>query len=91
MSQTKEMCEGCLLSKQVRKSFPGKTSVTAKRVLELVHRDLCGPISTPTLVGNRYFFLLVDDFSRAMWVYMLKTKDEALEAFKKVKALVKKD
>ncbi|XP_074328301.1 uncharacterized protein LOC141666207 [Apium graveolens] len=43
-----------------------------------------------TLSGNRYFLLLVDDFCRAMWVYMLKTKDEALVCFKRFKALVEK-
>lgn len=52
--------------------------------------DLCGPISPMTPAGNRYFLLLVDDFSRMMWVFMLKTKDEALSAFKKFKVLVKK-
>ncbi|KAL8116543.1 hypothetical protein AgCh_022895 [Apium graveolens] len=44
-----------------------------------------------TLSSNRYFLLLVDDFSRAMWVYMLKTRDEALVCFKRFKALVEKE
>ena len=42
----------------------------------------------PPPAGNKYFMLLVDDFSRKMWVYMLKTKDEALSCFKKFKLLV---
>lgn len=33
-------------------------------------------------------FLLVDDYSRVMWAYLLKTKDEALGAFKKFRAQV---
>lgn len=88
LSQPKGVCEGCLMSKQARKSFPSKSSFTAKKCLELVHGDLCGPISPPTPSGNKYFLLLVDDFSRVMWVYMIKSKDEALDAFKKFKALV---
>lgn len=32
-----------------------------------------------------------DDYSRMMWTYMLKNKDEALEAFKKVQTLVEKE
>lgn len=56
-----------------------------KEALEIVHGDLCGPISPPTMSGNKYFFLLVDDHTRAMWVYFLKNKDEALEAFKQFK------
>lgn len=36
-------------------------------------------------------FLLVDDYSRSVWVFMLRTKDQALEAFKKFKAVVEKE
>lgn len=91
LSFPKEACKGCLLSKQTRKSFPVQTNFIAKERLELVHGDLCGPISPPTHAGNKYFMLLVDDFSRIMRVFMLKTKDEALSAFKRFKAMVEKD
>jgi hypothetical protein len=50
--------------------------------LELVHGDLCGPISPATPAGNRYFLLLVDDYSRFMWVKLLRTKDEAVDAIR---------
>lgn len=90
-TQPKEVCTWCLLSKQTRRPFPSQTDFMAKKKLELVHGDICGPISPCTLSGNRYFLLLVDDFSRAMWVYMLKTKDEALGCFKKFKAVVEKE
>lgn len=86
--QPKEVCSGCLLSKQTRKPFPSQAKYSASKVLELVHGDLCGPIAPETATGKRYFFLLVDDFSRVMWVYFLKTKDEALRAFKNFRALV---
>ena len=49
--------------------------------------DICGPISPPTLGGNRYFLLIIDDFSRLIWVAMIQHKSDALEAFKKFKAL----
>lgn len=39
-------------------------------------------------MGLYLHLLLVDDFSRVMWVDMLKTKDEALEAFKRFRDLV---
>lgn len=35
--------------------------------------------------------LLVDDYSRVMWAYLLNSKDEAFEAFKKFRALVEQD
>lgn len=89
--QPKEVCTGCLMAKQTRRAFPTKSDFVAKEKLELIHGDLCGPITPSTASGNRYFFLLVDDYSRLMWIYLLKTKDEALEAFKKFQVLVEKN
>lgn len=60
------------------------------KILKLVHADLCGPISPETKAGNKYFLLLVDDFSRLMWIYIMKNKDETLAMFKKFRTLVKK-
>jgi transposase InsO family protein len=54
--------------------------------LELVHADLYGPISPPMPGGKRYFLLMVDDFSRFMWLVLLTTKDEAEMAIHRVKA-----
>nr|GEU68731.1 putative reverse transcriptase domain-containing protein [Tanacetum cinerariifolium] len=48
-------CEGCLVGKQTRKTYPSHTSFRANKRLELVHGDLCGPILPPTPTGNRYF------------------------------------
>lgn len=91
LTQLKAVCNGCLLAKQTRNSFPTKSEFNAKKKLELVHADLCGPISPPTPAGNRYVYLLVDDYSRAIWVFMLRTKDQALKVFKKFKAVVEKE
>lgn len=52
-----------------------------------MHGDICGPITLPTPAGNRYFFMLVVDHSHVMWTFMLKTKDEAFDYFKKFRAL----
>ena len=38
-----------------------------------------------TYGGNIYFILLVGDFSRFMWVFLLKNKNETLVVFKKLK------
>jgi transposase InsO family protein len=54
--------------------------------LELVHGDLCGPITAATPGGKRYFLLLVDDFSRFMWIYLLRSKDEAQTAIRRFRA-----
>lgn len=88
INQPGEICSGCLMSKQTRKPFPSQTNFIAKTKVELIHLDLCGPLCPSNPACNRYFMLLVDDYTRMMWVYMLKTKDEALTCFKKFKLLV---
>lgn len=85
-----EFCEGCVFGKQSRPAFPSGESWRASTCLELVHADLCGPMSIDSLGGSRYFLLFVDDFSRMNWVYFLKKKSEAFEHFKKFKAFVEK-
>ncbi|KAL8096081.1 hypothetical protein AgCh_037150 [Apium graveolens] len=80
-----------LVFNETRKPFQNEASFRASQPLELIHADLCGPISPTTKGGNNYFMLLVDDYSRVMWAYMLTSKDEALEVFKKFRILVEKD
>lgn len=67
ISQPKEVCVGCLMSKQARKMFPSQTSYCAKKALELIHGEHCGRVSPTTTAGNKYVFLLVDDYSRVIW------------------------
>ncbi|KAJ0558737.1 putative RNA-directed DNA polymerase [Helianthus annuus] len=91
ISHPEQLCEACLVAKQTRKSFPKEAQWRATKPLELLHADLCGPITPQTWGGNRYFLLIVDDFSRYMWVYLLKTKNEAFEKFKIFKTRVEKE
>ncbi|KAL8107156.1 hypothetical protein AgCh_023818 [Apium graveolens] len=53
IKQLKEVCTGCLMSKQYRKYFHSQLKFIAMRPLELVHGDLCGPISPSTHAGTR--------------------------------------
>lgn len=80
------MCESCLTAKQTRKSFPHASGWRPDEPLELVHIDLCGPITPETTGGSKYFMLMVDDCTKFMTVSVLKTKDQASVAFAKFKA-----
>ena len=86
-----QVCEGCLLGKHARSSFPKEATLRAKEPLQLIHTDLCGPITPPSHGKNLYFMFFIDDFSRKTWVYFLKEKSQAFEAFKKFKAMVEKE
>ena len=61
----------------------------AKEVLDLVHTDLCGPISTSTRGGYEYFIGVIDDYSRYGYIYLMHHKSEAFEKFKDYKVEVK--
>ena len=72
-------CIPCIIRKQHREVFP--ETVASRRatvLLELVHTDLCGPMSMDSLGGSKFFMLIVDDYSRYMWVYFLTHKSETL-------------
>lgn len=58
--------------------------------MDLIHSDLCGPMSDATLSGFSYFVTFIDDYSWKTWIYFLKTKesDEVLNRFKEFKELV---
>jgi hypothetical protein len=59
-----------------------------KGILELVHSDVFGPISVPSLGGSLYYVSFIDDFSRKTWIYFLRKKSEVFEKFKEFKSLV---
>lgn len=74
-------CENCIIGKAAKNSFTSHKEITTKDVLELVHMDLCGPIQEPSLAGSKYMYLLVDDYTRKVFVYFLKNKSEAFLKF----------
>lgn len=76
------MCEPCVLAKHHKFGFPKASSSRATVALQLVHSDICGPVSSPSLGGGRYFINFIDDYSRFCWTYIMKHKSEALEHFK---------
>ena len=52
MVDVPRVCGECVVSKQQRDPFPNRKSWRAKKALELVHSDICGPI-TPTSNGGK--------------------------------------
>lgn len=87
ISRIEQYCDGCALGKQHRAPFPQASTYRAERGLELVHTDLCGPITPATPRGNKYFILVVDDYNRFMWIELIKSKDEAYSQFRKIKSM----
>jgi hypothetical protein len=86
-----QVYEDCVLAKQKRTPFSQATKYRAQEEHELVHGDLCGPISPPTPAGNVYFLLLVDDMSRFMWLTLLRSKADAPAAIMMFQATVERE
>jgi transposase InsO family protein len=82
------VCKTCAQGKNVKHSFPNYSDSRAKGVLDIVHSDVCGPMSTASLSGYVYYVSFIDDYSRKTWIYLLKAKNEAFGKFKEFKALV---
>ncbi|CAI5483669.1 unnamed protein product [Closterium sp. Yama58-4] len=74
-------CEICLLSKFTRFPFHSVAG-RSKKPLELVHMDLVGPLPVQGHKEERYFFKIVDDWSKLMWVYPLKQKNNAISTLR---------
>ena len=91
IQEVKQICDSFLVGKQTRLSFPSATNYRSNRALELLHADLCGPISPATPSHNRYIFVIIDDHTGYMWSILLREKSDAFEKFKTFRNLVEKD
>ena len=79
-------CEACVLGKQHRAPFASSGGGRATQPLELVHSDVCGPMSTPTFGGARYFVTFIDDYTHRTTTYLLKEKSQVFPHFKLFKS-----
>ncbi|KAK1632593.1 hypothetical protein QYE76_006908 [Lolium multiflorum] len=71
----------CVEGKMHDSPHPSKTIISSKRILELLHVDLFGPVTHASLGAKKHCLVIVDDYSRYTWVYFLKTKDETQQIF----------
>ena len=65
-----DTCESCLKGKMSKSPF-NKNGERAKETLELIHSDVCGPMSTHARGGYLYFVTFIDDYSRVGYVYLM--------------------
>jgi transposase InsO family protein len=90
MKPTNTLCKHCQRGKQTKTRFKSKEYSTT-RTLEIVHTDLVGQTRTKGLKGEKYFMLLVDDYTRMSPVFFLKNKSEAFQNFKVYKEMVENE
>jgi hypothetical protein len=81
------LCEHCLQGKQTRTKFKSK-EYSMKKPLEIIQTGLCGPTRTKGLNCEKYFMLLVNDYTRMTPIFFLRKKLEAFEHFNIYKEMV---
>ncbi|GMF26093.1 unnamed protein product [Phytophthora fragariaefolia] len=75
-------CTACTLAKSHRSPFNSNRIVErAQYPLEKVHTDIGGPLPVPSLTGCRYFLIFIDDFSRYMFTYPIKSRSQVYECY----------
>jgi hypothetical protein len=86
-SEHHEICKGCTLGKYTKTAFPSSDSKAAG-ILDLIHSDVCGPMSSSSLTGSLYYVVFIDDLSRKSCIFFMKTKGQVFSRFQEFKALV---
>ena len=76
-----DTCESCLLGKMTKTPFFGPME-RATNLLEIIHTDVCRPMSIKARGEYRYFLTFTDDLSRYGYLYLMKHKSETFEKFK---------
>ena len=82
-----DACEPCLLGKMTKTPFSG-TMERATDLLEIIHTDVCGPMSVDARGRYRYFLTFTNDLSRYGYIYLMKHKSETFEKFEEFQSEV---
>ena len=62
--QTSVVCEACVMGKHHRCPYPKGVAERATEPFELIHSNVCGPMSVSSLGGSRYYVTFIDYFIR---------------------------
>ncbi|GJT76206.1 ribonuclease H-like domain-containing protein [Tanacetum coccineum] len=73
------LCHACQLGKHVRLPFVSSNAIITS-CFDIIHSDVwTSPI--PSLLGFKYYVLVLDHYSQFVWVYPLHNKSDVLSKF----------
>ena len=75
-----QFCEHFQYGKQVAASHP-TSAPRESSPLDLVHSDVYGPMPHQSLGDASYFISFIDDSTRKVWAYPIRTKDRVFSIF----------
>jgi transposase InsO family protein len=69
-------CDVCVLGKVHKVPIYNNPRPRAEKVGQMFHIDVCGPMRVPSINGNRWLCIVVDDVSRLPFPFFMKDKDD---------------
>ena len=78
-------CEDCAQGKQHKLHMSSKHIRSTHRG-EVIHSDVCGPMSVSSLGGSKYFVTFIDEYSGYVTVVSMSKKSDVQSHFKKYQA-----
>ena len=75
-------CSAFQAKKQVGNTHRKKSEMSTSKAFELLHLDLFGPTTYTSIGGNKFGFVIVDDYTRYTWVFFLYDKSDVCDLFK---------
>lgn len=72
-------CGPCMEGKATRGPFKQTSKPRSRRVAEMLHTDIAGPVKECGLNGEKYFMTVLDDYSHFSVVFPLVQKSQATE------------
>jgi hypothetical protein len=82
-SSQESECDACIYARATRLPISRPhISIPAQNFGDEVHTDVWGPATIQTRQGRRYFVSFTDSATRFTIIYLLRTKDEVLDAYK---------
>jgi hypothetical protein len=87
-SSSESICDSCQKAKSHQLPYVRSTSVSTAP-LQLVFSDVWGP--APSSVGIKsYYVSFIDDYSKFVWIYLLKKKSDVYQIFHDFQNLVER-
>ena len=83
-------CDNYLIGKAHRAAFHTYPPSRRPNVIDLIHTDVY-TMQTRTVGGALYFTTFIDDHSRKVWGFGLKTKGRVLDSFKELHATLERE
>jgi histone deacetylase 1/2 len=87
-SNNSSVCDACQQGKSHQLPYPRSNSVSSSP-FDLVFSDVWGPASN-SVGRNNYYVSFIDDYSKFVWIYLLRKKSEVFQIFRDFQSLVER-